>query len=100
VDLIKERRLVPRELFDSLITLLLLCFVTDPSNCIDLSQLPSGRDVHQNWQSKNDPKRHNPTPIALRPGEKLELDLVDKTIGANRIAAQVGVTGEVEDLRM
>lgn len=38
-------------------------------------------------------------PVILHPGENLELELVDKTIEANRIAARVGVADEGENLR-
>jgi hypothetical protein len=38
-------------------------------------------------------------PINLHPGENLELELADKTIEANRIAARVGVADEGENLR-
>lgn len=39
------------------------------------------------------------TPITLRSGENLELDLVEKTIEANRIAVRVGLADEAENLR-
>jgi hypothetical protein len=38
-------------------------------------------------------------PIVVQPEAKLELELVDKTIEANRIAAQVGMADEGENLR-
>jgi hypothetical protein len=38
-------------------------------------------------------------PVTLHAGENLELELADKTIDANRIAARVGVKDESENLR-
>lgn len=39
------------------------------------------------------------TSITLHPGENLEVELTDKTIESNRIAARVGIADEAETLR-
>lgn len=38
-------------------------------------------------------------PMTLHPGDDLEVDLTDKTIEANRIAARIGIADEGENLR-